>query len=228
MGNAAQNNRGILKLQYPMEHGVVRDWNAMERLLQYAYDELRVNPEQHAVLFTDVPENSNGEKMFETLFEKFNSPAVYVAHPAVLSLFSSGRVDGVVLESGDGMTLTVPVHEGSLLKHAIFRLDLAGRDLTEYLKKILSERGYSFDTTAEFEIVREIKEKLAYVALDFEQEMTTAIRSNSLAKNFKLPDGQLVTISSERFRCPEVLFQPSIIGHKSGGIVITGMIYQMH
>lgn len=170
-------------------------------------------------MLTEAPRNPkiNREKMTQIMFESFNVPAMYVAIQAVLSLYASGRTTGVVCDSGDGVTHTVPIYEGYSLPHAVQRLDVAGRDLTEYMGRIMQERGIKLTNSAELEIVRDIKEKLCYVAQDFAAESDAANTSSAIDKVYELPDGQQVTVGSERFRCPEVLFDPNLIGLEAKG-----------
>ncbi|KAH9804708.1 actin 1 [Citrus sinensis] len=220
-GDEAQARRGVLRLSHPVNRGMVRDWEAMERLWEQIFDkELRVTIEEHPVLLTEPPLNPkiNREKMVEIMFEGFEVPATYVAIQAVLSLYASGRTTGIVMDSGEGVTHVVPIYEGYALPHAIQRLELAGKDLTDYLTTNLTKDGYIFTTSAEREIVRDIKERLSYVAMDFQKELAMSKESSQLDKQYELPDGQVITIGAAQFKGPEVLFDPSRMGLETGGV----------
>lgn len=218
IGEEALQLRGVLRLSYPVGHGIVEDWGAMEKIWHYTfYTDLRLDPAEHPILLTEPPLNPrpNREKMCEIMFETFNIPALYIAMQAVLSLYASGRTTGLVCDSGTGVTHVVPIYEGFALTHAISRLDLAGRDITEYLMRLLRQRGYALTTSAEKEIVRDIKEKLCYVALDPEKELKLAEKVSGMEKSYMLPDGETLTVGVERFLAPEVFFNPGAVGKET-------------
>ena len=173
----------MLQITQPMEHGIVRNWEDMKLLWDYTFEEkFKVDTAGKKILLTEPPMNptKNREKMCEVMFEEYQFGGVYVAIQAVLTLYAQGhyyhtspphsRTDGaatglqtgVVVDSGDGVTHIVPVYEGFSLPHLTRRLDVAGRDVTRYLIKLLLMRGYAFNRTADFETVRQIKEKLCY------------------------------------------------------------------
>jgi actin-related protein len=219
VGDDAQIKRGILDVSYPIEHGIVTNWDDMEKIWSYTfYNELRVNPEDHPVLLTEPSMNpkANRERMLQIMFETYNVPAMFVSIQAVLSLYATGRTTGMVIDSGDGVTHIVPVYDGFGIPHAVQRINLAGRDLTDHLSKLLTERGYIFTSSAEKEIVRTMKEQLCYVAFDFDEEMAKS--NESIERTFEMPDGNVVCIGNERFRCAEALFNPTLVGKESDGM----------
>jgi len=215
VGEEAIQKKGVLTLKYPIDHGIVTNWDDMTKIWHHCFfNELRVTPADQPVMLTEAPRNpkANREKMTEIMFETFNVPAYYLAIQAVLSLYSSGRTTGLVLDAGDGVTHTVPIYEGYALPHAIERNDLAGRDLTEYMVKLLNEVGLNLNSSAESEIAKRIKEDLCYVAMDPIAEMESFKNSPANNKDFVLPDGQVINVGSQMFRCPEALFKPMDIG----------------
>jgi actin-related protein len=221
IGDEAQERHNDLTLKYVIEYGIVTNWDDMEKIWHHNfYNVLRIAPEEHPVLLTEAPHNPkwHREKMAQVMFETFNVPAMCIANQAVLALYASGRNTGIVMDSGDGVSHAVPIYEGYVLSHAILRLDLAGRDLTDWMIRLLIERGYYCRTSAMREVVRDMKEKLTYVALDFDKEMRTASSSSALEKSYQSSDGLIITLGDERFRCPEALFQPLFGGKDSPGV----------
>ena len=222
VGTEAAEHRGIMKLIYPMEHGIVTHWSYMEKIWHSLYEKINlgVASEDHPVLLTEAPLNPrrNREKAAEVFFETFNAPALFVSPQATLSLYASGRTSGVVLDSGDGVTHAVPVYEGFSIPHAITRIDIAGRNVTDQLQLLLRRAGHSFHTSAEREIVQNIKETVCYIALSPQREEEVERDKNTEVKSYKLPDGQVIHVGAECFRAPEVLFNPSLIGSEYTGI----------
>ncbi|KAJ8045332.1 Actin-related protein 2 [Holothuria leucospilota] len=222
VGEEASQLRSMLEVNYPMENGIVRNWDDMKHVWDYTFSEQRLNidPKNSKLLLTEPPMNpsKNREKMVEVMFENYGFEGLYIAIQAVLTLYAQGLLTGVVVDSGDGVTHICPVYEGFSLPHLTRRLDIAGRDITRYLIKLLLLRGYAFNHSADFETVRLMKEKLSYVGYDIEQEQKLAIETTVLVENYTLPDGRVIKVGGERFEAPEALFQPHLINLESVGI----------
>uniref|UniRef100_A0A671K328 Uncharacterized LOC107697503 n=2 Tax=Sinocyclocheilus anshuiensis TaxID=1608454 RepID=A0A671K328_9TELE len=215
VGHDAQHMRGVLVLKYPIRNGIVSSWDEMEMIWHHSFQQLCVSPEDHPVLLTEAAMNplQNRQRSVELMFEAFSVPLAFVALQAVLALYASGRTTGVVLDSGDGVSHSVPVFEGYCLPHAVQRFDLAGSHVTLQLQKLLLEQGVCMQTSAELEIVREMKERCCCVALDYDAEL-----KSSSEVHYTLPDGRIVSLASERFRAPEILFRPELIGRDHYGM----------
>lgn len=205
------------KLSHPIQGGIVVNWDGMEKIWhQVFYEKLRVAPEEHPVMLSEAPLNPKPvrEKMTQTMFETFNTPAMYVAKKPVLALLASGRTTGIVLDVGETESHAVPIYEGHALPHAITSRALGGSDLTDYLTRLVAvEHGWRLTTTSsEIEIARDLKETLCFVALDFEQmQIPPTYRNDPWEKHYE-NQGRGIWVRDVRFRCPEALFQPSLVG----------------
>ncbi|KAH8075768.1 hypothetical protein JL720_10474 [Aureococcus anophagefferens] len=195
-GDEAAAVRMSLDCTYPVENGIVKDWDDMELLWNYTfYEKLGIDPKDYKIMLTEPPMNplANRRKLVTAMFELYGYSYCNVSIQAMLTLYAQGLLTGCVVDTGDGVTHVVPVYDGFVPQNLIRRLDVAGRHVTRYLIKLLLLRGYAFNRTADFETVRQIKEKFCYVAHD-------------------------IAIGRERFEAPEALFDPSLIDVESKGM----------
>jgi len=218
VGTEAQEKRGTLILKKPIEKGMISNWEDMEHVWHHTFfQELRVNPSDDigCVLLTEAPLNAkeNREKMTRVMFESFNVPATFISMQSVLALYASGRTTGVVLDSGAGISHTVPIYEGYAMPHSIKRMELAGQDLTDYLVKILQENDINLSTPAEIDCAQAMKEQLCRVAMDYEGEIK--MFDDNHFKDFTLPDGHTIGIGNQLIRAPELLFNPKLDGRNN-------------
>ena len=215
IGGDARAMAGVLVLNYPMEDGVVTNWEDMEKIWHYTfYKALRVDPTEHPVLCTTVAKNEKNdrEKMTQMMFETFSFPSFYVSIQSVLSLLSTGRTTGLVIDAGESVTNVVPVYEGYSMPNAIQRVNVGGRRISQYLNRLLMERGdFSFLSHSGKEIVRDMVEETAYVAYDFDTE-------RGCNMDYRLPDGNFITLNRERFCCTEILFKPELMKLAGPGV----------
>ncbi|XP_040819360.1 actin-like protein 7B [Ochotona curzoniae] len=218
VGHELLTTEAPLKLVNPLKHGVVVDWDCVQNIWEYIFHTaMKILPEEHAVLVSDPPlsPSSHREKYAELMFETFRIPAMHVTSQALLSIYSYGKTSGLVVESGHGVSHVVPISEGDLLPGLSSRADYAGSALTSYLMQLLNEAGHHF-TDDHLHIVEHIKKKCCYAALLPEEELSLGL--DDLRVDYELPDGKLITIGQERFRCSELLFKPSLVGCEQPGL----------
>ena len=220
-GDEAAAVRMSLDCSYPVENGIVKDWDDMELLWNYTfYEKLGIDPKDYKIMLTEPPMNplANRKKLVTAMFELYGFGHCNVSIQAMLTLYAQGLLTGCVVDTGDGVTHVVPVFDGFVPQNLIRRLDVAGRHVTRYLIKLLLLRGYAFNRTADFETVRQIKEKFCYVAHDVNIERRLAQETTVLETTHTLPDGRVIKLGRERFEAPECLFDPSLIDVESKGM----------
>ncbi|KAL7713283.1 actin [Entamoeba marina] len=214
--NATHYN-GHLRIKYPVNHNVYKDFKDFSTIIHHScYNELRKVPEEHPFILTDA--------VFNPTFNQFSIPAVYMEVQDVLSMYCNNMTNGIVLQSGGGVTSTVPVANGFILPHAITRYNYGGMEITDYLLKLLRFNGVWFESTCDYENIYKMKKKCCYIAVDYDEEVIKSINSSVLCMDYTLPDGSLIKLNNERFQCAEGMFDPTLLGFEYDGV--HQMIYE--
>jgi len=229
VGDEAAPLRSYLEIKYPLIEGQIKNWDDMECIWDYCFHQklgLPADKKDHQILLTEPARNpvKNREKMGQIMFEKYNFGGVMFEYQALLTLMAEGNTTGAVLDCGDGVSHVIPVFEGLIQSHNIGRLNVAGRHVTEYLIKLLMYRGYAFNSSADYETVREIKEDMCYVSINLEKERLIGRDTTVIDKEYKLPDGQTILVGRERFEAPEIIMNPALI--ESEALGLPEMVYK--
>ena len=193
-----------------LKEGKLPTCDDLEQILDHSFALLNVDPSQHAVLMSELGLARGKELSCQVIFEKFQSPSLHLEQQAVLSLYGSGRCTGLVFLSGEGTTLLYPVYEGFTISRAVSRHRVTGGALTNNLQNLLRSSA----NVGDINLVRDIKEKVCSLAMDYQQE----VEVNPFSRSYKLPDGKSVKIGNERFLCPEAYFQPHLLGLEEPGV----------
>ena len=217
IGPEVEKIKDKLKYNYPIEQGEIKNWDEMEKIWRYIFSkELKIEPEEYKVMITEVPLNpiKHRGKIGEIMFETFNMQGLYIVYSSLLSLYKEGKLNGIVVDSGDGVTQIIPIYNGISINSGLTRIDFGGRDLTEYMIRLLIETGNYFSSSYEKEIAKDIKEKACYTALDYYKEI-----KKIKPFDYKLPDGKNITLTEQRIKCVEALFNPELAGKDIDNIV---------
>lgn len=215
VGREVWENSGIVRSKYPVRRGIIRDWNLFKSLLSYTITAVpRITPAETPILIAYPPVMSRNmvEHIAEILFEEISVPSVLAcSHPYLIKQEISEETS-LIVESGGEVSTVTPVIEGRELLALSDSIPIAGEDVTKRLSNLLKLKGHSFDSPGEMKMVREMKEDLCYFTLDIEKEEKKS--SKRIGKTYTLPDGRDIEISKERFKSPEVIYQPRKVGRR--------------
>ncbi|GAB5356754.1 hypothetical protein AAMO2058_000316100 [Amorphochlora amoebiformis] len=235
IGDEAVKKRAGYNVHYPIKHGVIDNWDNMEKYWQRCiFQYMRFDPEEHYVMLTEPPLNSpeNREYTAEVMFETFNVPGLYIAVQAVLALCAAKlsskgdddqAVTGTVIDSGDGVTHIIPVVDGYVIGSCIKHIPLAGRDVTNFILQFLRDRGENIPPEDQLGVARIIKEKYCYVCKDLVGEYAAYDADNlkdqkkfRQYKHLHKKTGKTYTVDVgyERFLGPEIFFTPEMFSEQ--------------
>lgn len=212
VGADAISKMDIMNFHQPIRKGEIVDWDKFETLMHYLfYSELKVVPEEISILITEAPLNSkqNRAKLAEILFETFNVERIHIANTAMLGLYSYGKTSGIVLDSGFGITSTVPVYEGYPLPHASLKINFGGENLSETLLSMIQHNiNKNYKNLKGRLLADDIKEKLGYIALNSEEEEKHYLENLGREESYTLPDNVKIRLGPELFKHSEFIFRP--------------------
>ncbi|KAG8086742.1 hypothetical protein GUJ93_ZPchr0010g7718 [Zizania palustris] len=240
VGQELEFRRDHMEVISPMKDGTVTDWDIVDNIWNHAFKQrLLINPEEHPMLIAEPSTNTGQqrEKAAELMFEKYKVPALFLAKNAVLTSFASGRATSLVVDSGGGSTVVAAVHDGYVLQKSVATSPISGEFLTDCMMKSLESKGvvirprYSFkkkevspgeykvmdldfpNTTESYRlycmraIASDIKESVCRVPDTAFDEVAYA---NVPTTSYELPDGQTIEVGADRFKIPDILFNPSL------------------
>lgn len=204
------------KLSYPVQNGFIKNYDDLGKILDHIFtSKLKIDPMKSNILIPEAANTprENRQKLIEYMFEKFEIGGFYLSSQAFLTLCTEGSTTGMVLGSGEGVTQFVPIYEGYTIPQGIIRLSLGGGDVSNYLEKLIFKEGEhpSISAQKKHTIIKDIKEKACYIALDLDKELKSV-----KPFEYELPDKTKILIKEERIKAPEALFQLSMIGKNDG------------
>ena len=215
VGDSCEPYLGILKLRYPIKHGVFSNEEDISLIFNHIYSNLKLSSEkvsQHPLLISEPILNpkSNRENIAEILFEKYNIPSLIFGYQPSLSLLAFSSTSGVIVETGDGVSQTCSVIDGYSIPSSFIRSDFGGEDVSDYFRKLLRMKGFDLITETEKLLLHEIKRKYLNCNLDGKKE----------DKVFKyvLPDQKVIQLDSDNYYASKVLFNPSLVGKNCLGL----------